>query len=696
MPTGPPLPDSLRLSAAPVTETVRISVENELLGRATGTLRPFLLPDGPPLPRALRGKSWDRMEAMGETFFEVSLKPRLRAPGVERVRRAVAEGRSIVLESRGLDHAIRPLARHLGVDRFVARRLEYRDGIATGLVFHEPQPQTLSRRPIPHAVFGNPDTGFTRPDHLSVRESLAGKHLFLVGGSGFIGKVWLASLLRDLPELGRLTVLLRTKGAVSAEARLEEMLESCPVFDVLPDGSGDAPEDRRGSLGDRLRAVTGDVTRRGLGLDEATRRELADSVDLVVSCAGLTEFNPDLRDALAVNVEGMIHLLDFVRGSRRSALLHVSTCFVAGAREGRVREELTPFETPSGAALHPEEERERLHRAIGKLADRASLGGARRRPIRRATIEAGLQRARELGWPNIYTFTKALGEALIETRGKDLPVAVVRPSIVETSTDFPWAGWNEGINTSAPLSYLLGTPFRQLPVNERKCLDVIPVDAVCRGMTLVAAALARRIHPRVTQLATSAANPLRLGRAVELTALAHRKHYRQIPQVKSRLLERLEAIPVSRERYQRLSVPLQLRVVRAINRTTAAALGGRRVLARAEKTLRRVQDLIDLYEPFLLDNEPVFDATHAELLSAALPEEERDTFAFEVRHLDWYDYWVNVHIPALRRWSFPLIEGRQPSAAPARPTRPEPAAGGGRREAVAASTESAEAPWPRS
>ena len=49
----------------------------------------------------------------------------------------------------------------------------------------------------------------------------------------------------------------------------------------------------------------------------------------------------------------------------------------------------------------------------------------------------------------------------------------------------PFRGWNEGINTSASLSYLLGTSFRQLPSNERKRLDIIPVDAVCAGMTLI-------------------------------------------------------------------------------------------------------------------------------------------------------------------------------------------------------------------
>ncbi len=55
----------------------------------------------------------------------------------------------------------------------------------------------------------------------------------------------------------------------------------------------------------------------------------------------------------------------------------------------------------------------------------------------------------------------------------------------------PFRGWNEGVNTTAPLSYLLGTYFRQLPSNKRKRLDVIPVDLVCRGLTLISAAVSR-------------------------------------------------------------------------------------------------------------------------------------------------------------------------------------------------------------
>src|SRR5206468_10296809 len=39
---------------------------------------------------------------------------------------------------------------------------------------------------------------------LSVREALAGKHVMLIGVTGFIGKVWLVNTLTDLPEIGRI------------------------------------------------------------------------------------------------------------------------------------------------------------------------------------------------------------------------------------------------------------------------------------------------------------------------------------------------------------------------------------------------------------------------------------------------------------------------------------------------------------
>jgi long-chain acyl-CoA synthetase len=252
---------------------------------------------------------------------------------------------------------------------------------------------------------------------------------------------------------------------------------------------------------------------------------------------------------------------------------------------------------------------------------------------------------------------------------------------VETSTDQPFRGWNEGINTSAPLSYLLGTYFRQLPTNERKCLDVIPVDMVCRGMTLIAAAVIARRHEAIYQLATSASNPCDMGRSIELTGLAHRKHYRAQQNLEHWIRMQFDTIPVSKARYETFSVPAQKAVVQGINRAASALQMKRPPLARQERDLARVEKLIELYEPFILHNEQVFESDNVQLLSASLPEDERAAFRYDPSSIDWWEYWINIHIPALRRWVYPLIEGRAPESRPRRAFSPHNGGNGtGRQE----------------
>ncbi|MGH9678400.1 MAG: hypothetical protein ACRD4Y_00455, partial [Candidatus Acidiferrales bacterium] len=78
--------------------------------------------------------------------------------------------------------------------------------------------------------------------------------------------------------------------------------------------------------------------------------------------------------------------------------------------------------------------------------------------------------------------------------------------------------------------------------------------------------------------------------------------------------------------------------------------------------------------PFILHNEQVFESDNVQLLSAALPEDERAAFGYDPSAIDWWDYWINVHVPALRRWVYPLIEGRAPEARPRRAFAPRNAA----------------------
>jgi len=671
----------------------------------------------------LRGITRDRLDLLGEEEFQYKLKPLLKEEGVKKLKALQDSGAEVVLVSQGLEHVMRPLARHLGVQWIIANRLEFRDGIATGRLLspvirprgmfariREAGPdgqqstarwvralglrglKALAGAIVPaereSPVRSRPIVYFDEPRHtgpLSVRKALSGKGVLLIGVTGFIGKVWLANTLLDLPEIGKLYLLIRRQKSNPSQKRFEKVIEESPVFDPLFERYGDRLV---AYLAERVEVVEGDVSQPGLGLEPEVATRLRKDLDLIINSSGLTDFNPDLRDALAVNVDSTYHLIEFVRGSENASLLHLSTCYVAGQRDGRVGERMRPNYTPAGAAdfdaerewhaLHemvesaearaegPEVTEELKKQALGKEHAAKDLHGtALENQIRKNRIrwlkdhltEAGIRRARELGWPNTYTFSKSLAESMIAKYGEGLPIAIVRPAIVETSVFKPFRGWNEGINTSASLSYLLGTAFRQLPSNERKRLDIIPVDAVCAGMTLIAAALVERRHDPLYQLATSVSNPCDMGRCIELTSLGHRRHYRAQEGLEYWLRLRMDAIPVSKARYNRMSAPAQKMIIKSIQ-AIMSPLPVKKPLAKAERSLERVEKLIELFEPFILENEHDFVADNVEKLVQALVPEERAIFGYDAAAVDWWEYWIEIHIPALRRWTYPLIEGR--------------------------------------
>ncbi len=686
-----------------------------------------------------RGMSRDRLDLLGEEYFQYVLRPRLNTRGVEQVRRLLETDCHLVLVSRQLEHVIRPLCDFLKVESLVTNRLEFRDNLATGRLLDPIVPslrrlktaldnfigggqagsgvpglvrwdlvkEVLSAERTPPnpwqvLVSASRQTGFRqRPvvnfgkqqsqlHAFSVTQSFSGKQILLVGSTGFIGKVWLGILLLDLPEIKKIYLLIRRQGARSAVQRFEKIVAESPVFKPFHEQFGEKLAEY---LGEKLEILEGDIGEPRFGLDERTASHLHSNLNLIVNSAGLTDFNPDLRLALNTNADSVLHLVDFLRRCDHAGLVHVSTCFVNGRTDGRVPEELVPNYTPKG---FPEfdvyRERQFLHEAVERVTREGEspesaerfrqesmtrhrpgedpvaeerviqtlIRKARTRWVRDQLIELGIERARIWGWPNIYTYTKSLGESLLQAEGGHLPIAVVRPSIVESSIYQPFRGWNEGVNTTAPLSYLLGTYFRQLPSNKRKRLDVIPVDYVCRGLTLVSAAVLARCHEKVYQLATSANNPADMRRTIELTSLAHRKHYRSLEGLEHWLRARCDTIPVSKTRYQNVSLPRFQTLLQGIQRLLVFLPFVEEAVVRKQRAIDRCQKVIGLYEPFILDNEYFFAADHIRVLSQALPENEARTFEYDTDTIDWYDYWINLHVPALRRWTYPLIEGRRP------------------------------------
>jgi HAD superfamily hydrolase (TIGR01490 family) len=79
-----------------------------------------------------QGESEDRLVMLAEELFEDVLRPAIypRAQALlDQTRRA---GLRTVIVTGSLDFTVRPLARHLGVDDFIANTLEFENGYATG------------------------------------------------------------------------------------------------------------------------------------------------------------------------------------------------------------------------------------------------------------------------------------------------------------------------------------------------------------------------------------------------------------------------------------------------------------------------------------------------------------------------------------------------------------------------------------
>src|SRR5882757_568153 len=107
----------------------------------------------------LRGVSRDRLDLLGEEYFQYVLKPQMRRDAVEKLVEAIRRGERVVLVSQLLDHILKPLANHFGVDTIIANRLEFRDGTATGRLL---DPIVRPRGPLAWVASGSTDGRIAR------------------------------------------------------------------------------------------------------------------------------------------------------------------------------------------------------------------------------------------------------------------------------------------------------------------------------------------------------------------------------------------------------------------------------------------------------------------------------------------------------------------------------------------------------
>jgi len=361
-----------------------------------------------------------------------------------------------------------------------------------------------------NSVRGEYETGNPVPiegtGEISAVDAFANKTMLLLGGTGFVGKVVLAMILDRFPELKCLVVQVRRKKNLTGEERFYmEILHSPPLRTIVERIGGEEV------LRKKVQVVEGDFNQPLCGIPPGAIEQLKDKVDVVVNLAGVVDFDPPVNESFDTNIFGTEHLIELAH-LLNAKLVHVSTSYVAGKKNGRIQEDVSigyfPFrDADDGRHFSVAEEIRWYETFVDEM--RQNRAGDQR-PLRERLREGGMNRAEYWGWTNTYTYTKSMGEQLI-ARTPGLTYSIVRPAIVESSLHFPFAGWNEGFTTSAPLVLMGGDGVKGWPVRNGP-LEIIPVDLVASGILIVTAAVLCGKNKRVYHLASADENPIMLPR----------------------------------------------------------------------------------------------------------------------------------------------------------------------------------------
>src|SRR5208283_872885 len=431
--------------------------------------------------------------------------------------------------------------------------------------------------------------------------------------------------------------------------------------------------------------VPGDITTEGL-LGEEARPFKPGSLDAVVHSAGLVNFEASLERAIEVNTTGVANVIEFCR-KLGAAMMHVSTCYVAGSADGhRYEDDIPENWCPDGrksfrlereirdalAAVErvQAQSRDQLRHAEFRGDDgdpeasrESALEHRRKQWVEERLKHVGRMRAQSWGWPNTYSYTKSLGEQLVLAQRDTLNVTVVRPAVIESAMRDPFPGWNQGVNTSAPLTYLAGRGYRFYPASAELVLDVIPVDLAAHAMVPILAALLSRKHQPIYQLCTSDRNPLPMRRLVELTALSNRREHRKDGGTMRWLGPHLEAVVVSQSTYDLASntVPKILKQAAAFARSVVGEENQRAKkiesgIDKFKENTDLARELVEVYRPYIQELVYTFHASNIRALYASLKPADAEHHPFRPDLIDWRDYWINVHLPGLRRHIFPQLD----------------------------------------
>lgn len=510
-----------------------------------------------------------------------------------------------------------------------------------------------------------------------IAEVLAGQRILVTGSTGFVGEALLERLLHDLPDTP-VTLLVRARETLTARNRVEHVLAG-PAFARLRERRGD---DLSPLLEDHITVIEGD-------LDAVP--PLPDDLDVVIHCAGEVSFDPAIDDGFATNVHGTLNLLAAIEASgSRPHYVHVSTAYVAGRQQGHVREgrldHTVDWRSEAAVAAQLREraeiesrtaqqlavftaQAEAEHSSSGALSVSSEAERLRRDWVAQTLIEAGRERGRSLGWTDCYTFTKAMAERAVEETAVNLPVTVLRPSIIESALRQPYAGWIEGFKMAEPIILAFGRgDLPDFPGIPDGVIDIIPVDLVVNATIAAAATKPEPGTPAYYTICSGARNPLSFRLLHDLVREYFVEHPMvqrdrgevRVPRWQWQGSERVDQLIRLGDRAHRTAD----RVVTSLPRS-ARTRDWARSLDRQRGRLDFLRRYFDLYRPYA-DAELHFSDRSTLALHEALHPDDVEAFGFDATIIDWHYYLVDVHVPAVVTPLIALSAMRGPRANPTR------------------------------
>jgi alcohol-forming fatty acyl-CoA reductase len=505
-------------------------------------------------------------------------------------------------------------------------------------------------------------------------EAYKGKKVLLTGGTGFLGTALAEKILRSLPDLGRLYLVIRPYRGKSAAERFEKDVLGAAAFRGLREKLGDDFADH---VSKKVRVLEGDVHAPSLGLGEEDLTELSREVDVVIHSAASVIFDAPLDAAVASNVRGTLGLLKLARAwEKRPLFIHISTAYVAGTGKEDAPEAPPGPTSPDGRALDAREEvlgleavvdevdetsQERsllrrfeteARRELGMVGEEEEVAERvdqlRRAWMRERLVERGTLRARELGWNDVYTFTKSLAERLVVTERGETPLVIVRPAIIESSHKEPYPGWIQGTRMADPIIMAFAKGIlREFPGNPKSYVDIVPVDHVVNA--ILAAGVRRPVEPEIFQVASGERNPIRYRDLYDIV----RDYFVKNPLRDSsgRPIQVPEwSFPGRRRVEGQLKMELAgLKVAGVLAARMPEghmASDARQRVARAEKRARMSLYYSRIYGAYA-NMTTTFASSRTEALYAGLPPEDRREFPFDITDIDWRAWMQGAHLPAL-------------------------------------------------